>query len=66
MKSDKTKENILNVPNALTFVRIIVTFLVIYFVFSGGSPVFIVSLFIFGAITDFLDGQIARMFKQTT
>src|SRR3989344_8593315 len=51
------------IPNALTISRIILTFVVIYLVFIRASLVKIVIIFAIAAITDFLDGQLARKFK---
>jgi len=62
----QTKENIWNIPNTLTFSRIIITFLTIFLIFGGYSIVYIVTAFVIGMITDCLDGQIARRFKMTT
>ena len=60
------KENIWNIPNALTFVRVIATFILIYLVFAKANVVSIVVVFVIGALTDFLDGQIARRFNMKT
>ncbi len=65
-KKTKPKENIWNVPNALTLLRVVITFVLFYFIFSGFDFRWIISLFVIGMITDFLDGQIARRFKLTT
>ncbi|MEK6888998.1 MAG: CDP-alcohol phosphatidyltransferase family protein [Nanoarchaeota archaeon] len=51
------------IPNALTISRIILTFVVIYLVFIKASLVKIVIIFAIAAITDFLDGQLARRCK---
>ncbi len=60
------KERILNVPNFLTLVRVLLTFVLIYlFIFSFNvKTLFLV--FIVAAVTDFIDGQIARRFNQVT
>jgi CDP-diacylglycerol--glycerol-3-phosphate 3-phosphatidyltransferase len=60
------KENVWNIPNALTFVRIIATFILIYLVFIKANVISIVVVFVVGAITDFMDGQIARRFNMKT
>lgn len=60
------KEKIWNIPNALTFVRVIATFILIYLVFAKANIVSITIIFIIGAITDFMDGQIARRFNMQT
>ena len=66
MEQNQPKENIWNVPNVLTFSRIIITFLTIFFIFAGFNIVYIVIAFVIGMITDCHDGQIARRFHLTT
>lgn len=63
---NKKEENIWNIPNTLTFSRLIITFIIIYCIFARVNIVVIASLFAIGMITDFLDGQIARRFNRTT
>jgi len=63
---NKKEENIWNVPNTLTLMRVLITFITIYFIFAGYGVVTIVVLFVIGMLTDFFDGQIARRFNQTT
>ncbi len=65
-KSSKKDGNIWNVPNTLTLMRVIITFITIYFIFAGYGAVTIVVLFVVGMLTDFFDGQIARRFNLTT
>ncbi len=60
------KENIWNIPNILTFSRVIITFVVIYFIFAGFSIFHIMIAFFVGMLTDCLDGQIARRYNLTT
>lgn len=62
----KKYENLWNIPNTLTFIRVIITFIAIYAVFAGYSLINVAALFIIGMLTDFLDGQIARRFNQVT
>ncbi len=59
-------ENIWNVPNTLTLLRVLITFITVYFIFAGYGVVTIVVLFAIGMLTDFFDGQIARRFNLTT
>ncbi len=59
-------ENIYNIPNALTLLRVFITFITIYFIFAGYSIQIIIGLFIAGMLTDFFDGQIARRFNMKT
>lgn len=68
MKSPKKRddEKVWNIPNSLTLLRVVITFVVMYMIFADFSVILIVILFSIGMITDFLDGQIARRFKQTT
>jgi len=65
-KPPSEKEKILNVPNVLTFLRVVLTFVTIFFIFAGFPIVVIAITFIVGMLTDFFDGQIARRFKLTT
>jgi len=60
------KENIFNVPNFITFSRIIISFVVLYFIFGGFNIFYIILAFVIGMLTDAADGQIARRFKLTT
>jgi len=63
---EKVNENIFNVPNFFTSLRVIITFAIIFLVFDN-SPISVIAiLFIIGMITDFLDGNIARIFNQKT
>lgn len=61
-----SKENIFNIPNSITFSRIIISFVVIYFIFADFKVSYIITAFVLGMITDLADGQIARRFKMTT
>lgn len=65
-EESKQEENIWNVPNSLTFLRVILTFIVMYLIFLDSDIILIVAVFAVAAITDFLDGQIARRFNKTT
>lgn len=60
------KENIWNLPNILTLCRILIAFLIIYFIFADFSIIYIVIAFIIGMLTDFFDGQIAKIFNLKT
>lgn len=60
------KENIWNIPNFLTLVRVISAFVAFYFIFAGYPIYYTVIIFIFGMLTDFFDGQIARRFNLKT
>ncbi|MEK6825390.1 MAG: CDP-alcohol phosphatidyltransferase family protein [Nanoarchaeota archaeon] len=66
-KGAKVKEeNIWNIPNTLTFLRVVITFAILYLVFARYSLTTVAVFFIIGMLTDFLDGQIARRTKTTT
>ncbi len=66
MENLEKKENILNVPNALTLSRIIITFVCVYFIFAEFPIYYFIVAFMIGMLTDFFDGQIARRFNQKT
>ncbi len=55
-------------PNRLTFLRIFIgLFLFIsLFYFSNASQILVVSLFVVGALTDLLDGSVARALNEET
>ncbi len=57
----------LNIPNALTIIRIIIAPLVFIMIYNGGSWIaFGTVIFILGALSDWLDGYLARRNKQVT
>jgi cardiolipin synthase len=60
------EENIWNIPNTLTFFRVIIAFILFYLIIAGFDLLTITIVFAIGMITDFLDGQIARRFNQVT
>ncbi len=66
MHENVTQEKIWNIPNTLTFLRVIITFVTIYFVFADFNIWFVAIAFGIGMITDFLDGFIARNFNMQT
>ncbi len=57
---------ILNLPNILTLIRIIVIPLVVVFMYIPGKvwDLLALSVFIFACITDYLDGFLARIWNQ--
>src|SRR3989344_1973711 len=66
VKQGIKEEVIFNAPNILTLIRLVMGFFVVYMIFSGFSRLTIALVFAFAAITDFLDGYLARKLKQTT
>lgn len=60
------KKNLWNIPNALTAVRIVLTFVILYFIFARFPFTYVVVSFVIAMLTDFFDGQIARRFKMET
>lgn len=60
------KEKILNIPNTITALRILITFFVIYAIIAKYNIMIIASAFVTGMLTDFFDGQIARRWRLVT
>lgn len=60
-----TKENILNIPNALSFYRILMIPAIIWSLVSNSRSIFI-TLICINLFTDILDGFIARKFNMST
>ena len=60
------KENIYNIPNFLTFLRVLLTFLIIFFILLNYPLILVLVFFIIAMLTDALDGFIAKKFKQKT
>ncbi|MFW6172708.1 MAG: CDP-diacylglycerol--glycerol-3-phosphate 3-phosphatidyltransferase [Elusimicrobiota bacterium] len=60
----------MNLPNALTLSRIVITFPVVFTLYFGGDDVrwvlFSAVLYLIAALTDFFDGYIARKSNQIT
>ncbi len=59
------KKKIVTVPNLLSFYRLLAFPLILWFIISGKERLFAIFLII-NLVTDFLDGLIARIFKQET
>lgn len=70
MKMKKeTKESLSifrHIPNLLTISRIILTFVVVFMIFTHRHIIITIIIFVIAAFTDFLDGQLARRFKWTS
>jgi len=60
------KENIYNIPNFFTLLRVLLIPVIIYLIFIEINIWYIIILFVFGMLTDMLDGQIARKFNLKT
>lgn len=58
----------MNLPNKLTILRIVLSFVFMFFIFSQGMLFKILALAVFtiASITDFLDGYIARKYNLIT
>ena len=65
MKLIYREENILNIPNLLSFYRLIIFPLILYFAISNNEKLFVIFICI-SLITDVLDGFIARNFNMQT
>ncbi|WP_046757115.1 CDP-alcohol phosphatidyltransferase family protein [Kordia jejudonensis] len=59
------KENIYNVPNFLSFYRLLTFPLILWFIYAGNEHLFAIFLCI-NLVTDILDGLIARTFNLKT
>jgi len=57
---------LINIPNPLTLVRVILSFVLIYIVFKGASLITLAVVFAIAAITDWADGFTARRYDQET
>ena len=60
------KEIFLNIPNSLTLLRLILTFVFIYLLFMNYSKLILIIVFIIAALTDWFDGFFARKLNQKT
>jgi len=63
---NKIEEKIINVPNTITLLRVMGTPFLVYVLFSGYSDWFKAIIFLAFALSDMLDGFIARHFNQKT
>lgn len=60
------KENIFNVPNLLTFLRMSAGIVFSGALFANYPKIILFAIFFAGALTDFFDGFLARKFNQVT
>ena len=60
------KEIFLNVPNSLSLLRLILTFVFIYLLFMNYSKLILIIVFAVAALTDWFDGFFARKLNQKT
>lgn len=64
--SSKPREQSLNVPNAITFARLLLSFVLFALIQSDRAWLWATGLFVFAVATDVLDGYIARRYKLIT
>lgn len=62
----KPAERSLNVPNAITFARLLLSFVLFALIQAGNTGIWPAALFVFAVATDVLDGYIARKYKLIT
>lgn len=62
-RQELKKEFLFNVPTLLNVSRILLTIVIVYMLITNKSIISIVVVFSIAAITDFLDGKIARAYK---
>lgn len=60
------QEKFWNVPNAITTIRLISTFVIIYLILANVSFIIVGIVFVVFALSDALDGNLARKLKQKT
>ena len=65
-KAEKGLENELkfNVPNSITLLRLILTFVFVYMLFMNYSIWILFAVFVIAALTDWFDGKMARLLNQ--
>jgi CDP-diacylglycerol--glycerol-3-phosphate 3-phosphatidyltransferase len=60
------KEILVNVPNSLTILRLILAFVFVYMLFENFNKISLFVIFFIAAITDWFDGYFARKLNQGT
>ncbi len=63
MKKIKKLSILKHIPNFLTISRVFLTFVIIYLIFTKADIKTTITIFAIAALTDWLDGQLARKFK---
>ena len=66
VKEEVKEEFLLNVPNSITILRLILVFAFIYMLFAGYSKISLITVFIIAAASDWFDGYFARKLNQAT
>ena len=66
IKTEVKQEFSFNVPNSISLLRLILTFLLVYMIFAGFGKWSIGIVFTIAALSDWFDGFFARRLKQTT
>ncbi len=62
---NQTKEQIFNIPNLVSFIRILMAPVLFYFALTQ-QPYWFIGTLLFAVFTDVLDGFLARTLKQIT
>jgi CDP-diacylglycerol--glycerol-3-phosphate 3-phosphatidyltransferase len=65
-KRKTNKENVYNIPNTLTIIRIILSIVLFNLAINGADLGTLVIIFVIAALTDGADGYIARNYNQIT
>ena len=64
---EKTKkEDIWNIPTAITSIRVILTLIIIYIIFNNFNITWVIVLFLIAVFSDYIDGIVARRYKSVT
>ena len=66
IKEEIEKEIFMNIPNSLTLLRLALTFVFVYMLFSNYPKTSIIVVFAIAALTDWFDGFLARKLNQRT
>lgn len=66
LRTEKKPERSLNVPNAITLVRLVLSFVLFGMIQAGNCWIWATGLFVFAVATDVLDGYIARKYQLIT